>query len=141
MNAATNTIAGILLAAVMLLGGFLAYQTNDALSGVPQGSEYNSTIINSSDVGTSTIKNFAGTLGSVVITATSATSVAGPYIAFYDNAPTTTATTSLTAKIQFGTKGGTTPPAGTYEFDVAFGNGIYIWVDPAFTGNYTVTYR
>lgn len=140
---AVNYILGFATLAVLaLVVAYLTYQNFTALAGTDQGSEYTATLVNASDVGTSSIKSTAGTLGSIVIASTSPTgSTVGPYIVFYDTASTTIATTSMTAKVSFGGAGATTPPAGTYEFDVAFGAGIYAWVNPSFNGSYTVTYR
>lgn len=140
---AVNYILGFAILGVLAsIVAYLSYQNFPAFGGVPQGSEYNATLINSSDVGTSSIKSMNGVLGSIVVASTSPVgSGVGPYLAFYDTASTTVSTSSLTAKVSFGGAGATTPPAGTYEFDVAFGSGIYLWVNPSFNGSYTVTYR
>lgn len=134
----TNTILALaIIAFVAIL--LQTFQAKVALSGVDTSSEYNARTYTSA--GTSSLKSIGGTLGNIVVSSTSPVSTSGVYMAFYDVSATTTATTSMTAKMTFGGRGGVTPPAGTYEFDVAFGNGIYVWVDPSFAGSYTITYR
>lgn len=139
---ASKITSSLAIVVALLLAGFvyIQYQMN-AEASVAYGNEYQAITITSADVGTSSIKSLAGSVGSIVVASTSAVSTAGPYLALYQTGSTTIATTSMTPLIEFGGKGGTTPPAGTYTFDVGFGGGIYLWVDPSFTGSYTITYR
>lgn len=123
----------------LLALGILTWQAQNTQASVPVGGEYTAT--STLRTGTSTLSSSYGTIGSIIVASTSAVSASGPYIAFYDTATTTVATTSLVAKFSFGTNGGGTPPAGTYTFDVAFGQGIQMWVNPAYNGAYTITYR
>lgn len=140
MRAVTIGVVASTMIALSIIA-ILSFFVINAEAGVPYGNEYQATLVNVSDVGTSSVKSMAGTIGNIVVASTSGASTAGPYIAFYDTASTTIATTSMTAKLEFGAEGATTPPAGDYTFDVAFGQGIYMWVDPSFNGSYTVTYR
>jgi hypothetical protein len=135
-----STYAGL---ALLLIGvAFFvfsnAYQTE--ASAFP-GTGYNAKQVLLANVGTSSIKSLSGEIGSIVISSTSPVATHGPMIAFYDTASTTIATTSMTAVFSFGANGAVTPPAGTYTFDVAFGKGIYMWVNPSYNGAYTITYR
>lgn len=131
----SSTIVALVGLAVVF--GFI----HEARSGVDYGSEYQATLINASDVGTSSIKSVAGTIGSIIVASTSPVATNGPMLAIYQTASTTVATTTMTPLLTFGAVGAVTPPAGTYEFDVAFGGGIYLWVNPSFNGSYTITYR
>lgn len=105
------------------------------------GNDYQSLNVSTTTVGTSSIKSMYGSIGSIVISSTSPVATVGPMLAVYDTASTTIATTSMTAALKFGSVGGVTPPAGTYQFDVQFNNGMYLWVNPSFNGVYTITYR
>lgn len=140
MQLSIKNIVGIAVIALLLAVGF-ALQTQQTSASVAIGNGYNARQVTSSTVGTSSVSSQFAIVGSVVVSSTSPVTTAGPYIAFYDTASTTIATTSMTAKFSVGSKGGTTPPAGTYTYDVEFGQGIYMWVDPSFNGSYTVTYR
>lgn len=133
------TVSFLALAALVFAVFAIGMTKLDASTGY--GNEYYGTQITSSDVGTSSLKYSAGTIGSVVVSSTSPVTTAGPVIAFYDSSSTTIATTSMTAKFEVGAEGAVTPSMGTYQFDVIFANGIYVWVDPSFNGSYTVTYR
>lgn len=130
----------VLVLTVLALGSvfFSAPQTD---ASVGYGGEYTARQMTSTMVGTTTLKSMAGTIGTIVVSSTSPVTTSGPVIVFYDTATTTVATTSLTAKMSFGARNATTPPAGDYTFDVAFGLGIFVWVDPSFNGSYTITYR
>lgn len=136
----TTSIIGMLLF-VGIVFLILTWRSDNSLAGVDMGSEYNTVLVTSADRGTTTIKSLQGSLGSIIISSTTPVATGGPVIAFYDTATTTVATTSLTSLIDFGSEGGVTPTAGTYTFDVAFPTGIFMWVDPSFNGNYTITYR
>lgn len=140
MSKTLTTYAGL---ALLLIGvAFFvfsnAYKTE--ASAFP-GTGYQAKQVLVANVGTSSVKSLSGEVGSIVVSSTSPVTTAGPVIAFYDTASTTIATTSMTAVFSLGAEGAVTPPAGTYTFDVAFGKGIYMWVDPSFNGAYTVTYR
>lgn len=136
----TQGIVGALAFAILSVI-VLTWQSQNSDASTNWGSEYNATTTTSIDVGTSTLSTMAGTIGSIVVSSTSPVSAVGPYIAFYDTSSTSIATTSMVAKFSFGSRGGVTPPAGDYVFDVAFGQGIYMWIDPSFNGSYTITYR
>lgn len=125
----------------MLLAVGFTWQTQRTDASVQIGHGYNARQVTASSVGTSSVSSQYAIVGSVVVSSTSPVTSAGPYIAFYDTASTTIATTSMTAKFSVGAEGSVTPPAGTYTFDVEFGQGIYMWVDPSFNGSYTLTYR
>lgn len=135
-----STYAGL---ALLLIGlAFFVFsnaQKTDA-SSFP-GTGYNARQIVSTNVGTTSIKSISGEIGSIVISSTSPVATVGTMMAFYDTASTTQATSTMTAVFTLGAKGAVTPPAGTYTFDVAFGKGIQVWVDPSFNGSYTITYR
>jgi len=139
----THTIKNILAIAffLALAVGMLTWQAQRTDASVQIGHGYQARQLTSSNVGTSSVSSIYAIVGSVVVSSTSPVTTAGPVIAFYDTASTTIATTSMTAKFSMGSEGGVTPPAGTYTFDVEFGNGIYIWVDPSFNGSYTLTHR
>jgi len=143
MNTFIKNISAVTLAIAVLMVGalFVSYHIYQAQASVIVGNEYWAEAYTSADVGTSSLKKLYGSIGSVVISSTSPVAVVGPMLAFYDTASTTVATSSLTAKFTFGGEGAVTPPAGTYTFDAAFANGIMVWVNPAFNGNYTITYR
>lgn len=129
----------VALVAFTVIFGFL--KTDKAESGVDYGNEYQATLIDSSDVGTSSIKSLAGSVGSIIIASTSPVATNGPMLALYQTASTTVSTSTMTPTISFGAVGAVTPPAGEYAFDVGFSGGIYLWVNPAFNGSYTITYR
>lgn len=125
----------------ILAVGIITWQAQQTDASVQIGHGYNARQITSANVGTSSVSSIFSLVGSVVVSSTSPVTTVGPVIAFYDTASTTVATSSMTAKYTFGSRGGVTPPAGTYTFDVEFGQGVYMWVDPTFNGSYTITYR
>lgn len=129
--------------ALLLIGvAFFVFSDTDKTeaSAFP-GTGYQAKQVIAANVGTTSVKLISGEVGSIVVSSTSPVTTTGPVISFYDSASTTIATTSMTAVFSFGAEGSVTPPAGTYTFDVAFGKGIYMWVDPSYNGSYTVTYR
>jgi len=130
----------IALVAILLIGA-LTWQAQNTEASVPVGHGYQARQITRTNVGTSSISSQYAIVGSLVVSSTTPVSGSGAYIAFYDTASTTVATTSMTAIFSFGSNGGVTPPAGTYTFDVEFGKGVYMWVNPSFNGSYTITYR
>ena len=107
------------------------------------GNDYKSYVATSSasSGGTTSLAVLGTALGSVIISSTSPISVVGPIMAFYDTASATQSTTSMRAIAVMGAPGATTPPAGTYTFDIATARGLQMWINPAFAGSYVVTYR
>lgn len=125
-----------LFVSVLVLACVVAYfvsQPQTTLGSVITGGEYNATILNTT--GTSSVRTLFGSVGSVVITE-SASAGAQP-IRIYDAKATTTATSSLTAIIEI--YGDATE--GTYQFDVAVGNGVLVDVPTDFDGSAVLTTR
>lgn len=132
--------ATVALITLLLVGGY-ALNVHNALSSVNVTNEYNARVLTTTSTGTSTLIARAGSLGSVVITAPSgASSAIGPIVSFFDTSSTTRATTTMTAFASIGSQN-TSTPAGTYTFDATASSGILMWVNAAYNGNYTVTYR
>lgn len=141
MQKSLSTYVGTLILFIAILFISLTWQTRDTSASSFPGTGYQAKQVLVASVGTSSIKSISGEVGSIVVSSTSPVTTTGPVIAFYDTASTTIATTSMTAIFSLGAKGAVTPPAGTYTFDVSFGKGVYMWVDPTYNGAYTVTYR
>lgn len=132
---------GAILFALAVIALIAALQIGTTEASTFPGTSYQAKNVLAASIGTSSVRSTFGEVGSIVVSSTSPISSSGPMLAFYDTASTTIATTSMTAVFTFGAKGAVTPPAGTYTFDVGFGKGIYMWVNPSFNGTYTVTYR
>lgn len=130
---------------LLFVGMFLSWDNRQADASTVVGNDYFSKIATSSaslgGTGTTSLRAIGGSLGSVIVSSSSPVSTVGPYMVFYDTASTTQATTTMTPIAVMGSRGGTTPPAGTYTFDIATAKGLQVWVDPAFAGTYVVTYR
>lgn len=141
----TKIVSGFLavvLAVVFFLSFFIDFGLKaDASTTV--GNDYKSIVATSSLASATTSLSFTGgSLGSVIIVATStAAGVQGPVVAFYDTASTTQATSTMRQIAVIGAAGAQTPPHGTYTFDIATTKGLQMWVNPTFTGTYVVTYR
>lgn len=140
MKTLALSITGIIFVAIAI--AYIMFQSRETLGSVAVSNEYNSVVYTSVQRGTSTVNSRkATTLGNILISSTSPSSTSGPVIAFYDTSSTTRSTTTMTAFAQMGAIGSAVIPAGEYTFDVMASSGLQIWVDPAFTGVYTITYR
>lgn len=129
----------------LLIGvGFTAYGAllnEERLGSVQPGGEYISAQVTSStasSTGTTQLKSFAGTLGSVVITEKNTIATGYPSLTIYD-ATSTMATATANVLAKFSTT--TAQDYGTYQFDTAYSYGLKIEVPVGFNGVYTITYR
>lgn len=141
MKAIYYTLPVVALAVGLLLGAYW-FSQNIAFGSVIPSGEYNAKLVTSSDA-TSTVqtivKSSAGTLGSITFTSVSTTTVNSfPLITVYDAATTTAASTTLTKVAEIGAANAT---LGTYTFDVNLANGMSLWINPAFDGVATITWR
>lgn len=133
----TNLLLGSTLTLIALVIGLVLgsyYYAQVALGSVESGSEYNANNITSTDVGSSSVKTIAGTLGSIVVSSSSV-SVVNIYQVSSSTAPTATSSNTLLFSFPAGVD------EGTYTYDVGFGGGLLIDVLPGFNGNYVMTYR
>jgi len=105
------------------------------MGSVEVGGEYNANQLTSDDIGSSTVKSMTGAIGQIVVASSSPAGAVNLYSISSSTAPT--ATSSNTLLFSF--------PAnvdeGTYTFDVTFGGGLLIDVQPGFVGNYVMTWR
>ena len=134
----TNIFKYSLAVVALLLGlvlGMSWYAQNIAFGSVQVGGEYNATHLTSADVGTSSVKSIAGTLGSIVVSSSTNAGVINIYQISSSTSPT--ATSSNTLLFSFAANA----DEGTYTYDVAFGGGLLIDVLPTFNGNYVMTWR
>lgn len=126
-----KTLAILIIAGVI---GFLGYemaQKNPPLGSVSRTSEYRATTTESGTAaGLYTITSAAGTLGSIVITS----STAGTFTVYDADAVTSTATTTLAVFEANALE-------GTYTFDRVTYQGIKILVPSGYNGNIITTYR
>lgn len=142
----SNTLNSVLLAAILLVGVFIAsylgsFRTLPAIGSVTQGNDYYSTSTRTANgvamAGTQLIKGSSGALGSVVITGAAVGS-----ITFYDattsdvtkRAATMSSTSIQIADVTFSLV------AGTYVFDVAYGRGLLAVLNST-APTTTITYR
>lgn len=129
----------ILILSVALIASVLLFNAYTANSSVIAGGEYQIVELNqTTDNATTSVKTFPGSVGTINVTEVS---TAGNVI-FYDtkitNQPQGT-TTSATTTVLFTLS--STTPAGTYNYDVAFGQGLLIERQAGFNGELDVTYR
>lgn len=126
------SIGGIiaLTAVVVLFASFFIHPKKDPVVGsVVMGNEYN--YFNaSSTAGLTCVKSLPGTLGSVVISSSTLQQ-------FTLTDATSTIDAASTTIAQFFAF----PPAGTYQYDIAFTRGLCIRSASGFGGMYTVTWR
>lgn len=130
----THLLLGSALTLIALCIGFVLagyFPTNLALGSVEFGSEYSFTHVTSSDVGSSSVKTLAGTIGSVVISSTTPTGT----LSFYATSTTATSSADLLFTIDPNTD------EGTYTYDVGFAPKLIIDVGAGFNGNYVITWR
>lgn len=120
----------IITLAVALLAGVFFYTTNQAVGSVITGGEYNATQITAA--GTTTARTLFGSIGSIVMTSSSA---AGGVVSFYATTSQATSTNDLIFSFD------ATAIEGTYQYDVAFGGGLLIDANTAFDGDLVVTHR
>lgn len=129
MKAYALPVAIIALAAALVVSVFM-FNAVPVESSVITGGEYQSSQV--SAAGTSTLKTYPGSIGSVVLTSTSG---AGGAISFY--ATTSQATSSADLIFSFDA----TASENTYVYDVAFGKGLLIEANPSFDGDAVITFR
>lgn len=123
----------IAVAIGLVLGGL--YFTNIAVGSVEIGGEYNPVQLTSADVGSSTVKSMAGTLGSLVVASSSDAGSIHLYRISSSTDPTATSSNTLLFSFP------ASVDEGTYTFDVGFAGGLLIDIEPTFNGNYVMTWR
>lgn len=128
------TNSSLVLLIGVLVGAYF-FSQNIAFGSVIAGSEYNATHLTSDDVGSSTVKSIAGTLGSIVVSSSTNAGTISLYRVSSSTAPT--ATSSNTLMFTFAADAA----EGTYTYDVGFGGGLLIDITPGFNGNYVMTWR
>lgn len=147
-----NKLNILLFASLFLIvGGFFYNQNQPVVASVSQASEYRSTMATSGLASASVarlVQTGQGTLGSVVITSTSATT-----FTVWDATSTATTTyQTATLRPDLTEASSTTygrqvaafkasPGENTYTFDVSLYKGLVLEVPSGFNGSYTVTYR
>lgn len=132
------SIAGVLVILVIFLFGVLVgnHAPSTSLGSIVSGQDYTSTTTNSTYAnsqrslkgGTTTL--VGGTLGSIIVTTTSAT-----VVEIMDATSTTDLGSTTLAKF------GASPATGTYTFDSSFSRGLRVNFPGSFNGNYTITWR
>lgn len=130
------------IVSVMLLSFAMYYfaSTQPAQGSVIVGNEYRLQQITSADVGTTTVRERWGSIGTIIVASTSAGT--GANVLLYDTAVGSLAegtTTSATTTLLYTLDGDA--PVGDYTFDVIFDRGLMIDVMPGFLGDISITYR
>lgn len=122
----------ILIIATAFILGFISHDSvkNTSLGSVMQTGEYQSTTTVGMTTGQRVINANPGTLGSIIVASSSATTFK------IWNATSTTDTASSTV-----TQFVASPTNGTYTFDLILTRGLIIEMPTGFNGSYTITYR
>lgn len=117
---------------VLLIGVYFSNQTpSTSLGSIVAGQAYSATSTNSTYANSiRQIKSQSGTLGSIIVTGTSATVVE------LRNATSTTDISSTTIATF-----AASPATGTYTFDSSFSRGLAVVFTGSFVGQYVITYR
>lgn len=134
MKSIYYTVPAIALLAGLLVGAYWFAQ-NIALGSVVQGNDYQSVQLTSSDVGTTSLRTLAGSVGSIVVASSSNAGAVNLYRISSTTDPTATSSNTLIFSFPANTD------EGTYQFDVEYAGGLFIDVEPTFSGNYIMTYR
>lgn len=131
-----NHLLNLFLATLVIVSAVAAfvYNSDNAGASVTYGNDYKSVEITSTNASSSPIiiKAGVGTLGSIIISSTTANT----YFRVWDNAVATSSATS-TRIASFPVSA----TAGTYTFDREIQKGLIIEAPAGFAGSYTVTYR
>lgn len=128
-----TTVSLTLVAVVAVL--FSYFNAQSALGSTVMGNDYEPFHITSADIGSSTVKSLAGSIGSIVVSSSTNSGTINFYQVSSSTSPTATSSNTLMFTFNAGAD------EGTYQYDVAFGGGLLIDITPGFNGNYVLTWR
>lgn len=129
----------ILTLAVSLLVAVFFWNTVNVAGSVIMGGEYDIVELDQTSTNaTTSVKTTPGSVGTINVTDVATTGK----IIFYDTKLTNQregTTTSATTTVLFTLS--STTPAGSYNYDVAFGQGLFVERQAGYNGQLDVTYR